>query len=43
MKERIEHPETDYFVIPGNKAHIQNTELKPIGDQSFDVEAFIRE
>jgi hypothetical protein len=41
MKDKFENPEADFFVIPGNKAHIQDTELRPLGDKTFDVESFI--
>lgn len=43
MNDKFADPDADYNVIPGNKAVIKDTELKPLGEKSFEVEAFLKE
>lgn len=43
MSEKYDDPESDYKVIPGNKAVVKAEELRPLGEKTFEVEKFMKE
>ncbi len=37
-KSKFEDPQSEYFIVPGNKASITVEELAPLGSHEFDLE-----